>query len=197
MKRGKKVVFVQPHNKSIYLSLLVNQLFKQYSTLKKQKKTKLRSWANKFQSFTSPPLLFLCSVRLNWGSNRTFSLTLSIPSETTEWVRCECRSAYYSKCHSKLITSVSRLAVRPSCCDLEKMDGKVATKHRVPWRSKRSNAVTCGCTHSNIRYIRISFTLFKFTKWNKRCIKMHQLGRKSWQSCWKCHQKGIELYLQQ
>lgn len=75
------------------------------------------------------------------------------------------------------------------------MDGKVATKHGVPGRRKRSNVVTCGCAHSNIRYIRISFILFKGTKWNRRCIKMHQLCRKSLQSCWKCHQTGTSAPL--
>lgn len=43
MKRGEKAVLVWHHNESLYFSLLVNQLFKQYWSLKKR--------AIKFQSF--------------------------------------------------------------------------------------------------------------------------------------------------
>lgn len=130
------------HTKSIFPCLPIRYL----NNITPSKIAKLSFWANKFLSFPRCSfigllLFFLWSNRLNRGSNRTFSLTLSILSETTEWVRCECRSSHYSKCHSKLITSVSCLAARPSCSDLEKMDGKVTTKHEVPRRRKISNVV--------------------------------------------------------
>lgn len=141
------------------------------------------------RGFKSPPFLFRCSASFNWGSHHTFSLTLAILSETTEWVRCERRSSRYSKCHSKLITSVSRLAVRPSCSDLEEMDGKVTTKHRVLWRRKRSNVVRGGYIHSCHRfnfYKEIWYPLFNFTlyiseklafdKWKKN-IKMKRSAK--------------------
>lgn len=143
MRRGKDCwLLICCQTKSIYLFLLVNQLMKQ-NCPQRSKFELLRQWIFKFWRCcsNSPPFLFLCSASLNWGSDCKFSLTLSILSETTEWVRCESRSSQYSKCHSKLITSVSRLAVRPSCSDLEKMEGEVTTKHGAPWRRRRSE---CG-----------------------------------------------------
>lgn len=81
-----------------------------------------------FILFIVLPSFFLLSVCLNSGLSSILSLTLSILSETVAWVGCESRASHYSKCHSKLITSVSCLAIHPSCSDLEKIDRKVTSE---------------------------------------------------------------------
>ena len=58
------------------------------------------------------------------------SLTLSLLSESTLWwIRRESQASHCSKCHSKLITTVSCLAIHSSCSDLEKIDREVATEY--------------------------------------------------------------------
>lgn len=157
MKRGKGCVwFVFRLNLFIFSCLLISE----WNNIVPQKCKFWRCCCN------SPPFLSLFHASLNWGSHCKFSLTLSILSETrVSW--CEYRSSRYSKCHSKLITSVWRPAVLPSCFDLEKMEGKAMTSHRVLWRRKRSKCGYAQSCHSFDIYIDVYYSLLNFTlfKW--------------------------------